>query len=96
VLTLSLTPAQKNKVQSYLDRMTPEQQQQYLQTQQPVLQRIQKQQQLNAQIRAQVEAQKKMAATKPETESDTSTEKAVSLTSISMICELDVFFYSFV
>lgn len=62
VLTLSLTPAQKEKVQSYLDRMSPEQQLQYLQTQQHVLQRIQKQQALNAQIRAQVEAQKKQAA----------------------------------
>ncbi|XP_060566535.1 BRD4-interacting chromatin-remodeling complex-associated protein-like [Ruditapes philippinarum] len=62
VLTLSLTPAQKDKVQSYLDRMTPEQQLQYLQTQQHVLQRIQKQQALNAQIKAQVEAQKKQAA----------------------------------
>lgn len=62
VLTLSLTPAQKEKVQSYLDRMTPEQQMQYLQTQQHVLQKIMKQQALNAQIRAQVEAQKKQAA----------------------------------
>ena len=62
VLTLSLTPAQRDKVQSYLDKMSPEQQQQYLQTQQHVLTRIQKQQQLNAQIRAQVEAQKKQAA----------------------------------
>jgi hypothetical protein len=42
--------------------MTPEQQLQYLQTQQHVLQRIQKQQALNAQIKAQVEAQKKQAA----------------------------------
>ncbi|XP_052798996.1 uncharacterized protein LOC128230613 isoform X2 [Mya arenaria] len=62
MLTLSLTPAQREKVQSYLDMMTPEQQQQYLQTQQHVLQRIQRQQELNAQIRAQVEAQKKLAA----------------------------------
>ncbi|XP_052243487.1 helicase domino-like isoform X3 [Dreissena polymorpha] len=61
VLTLSLTQAQKDKVLSYLDRMSPEQQQQYLQSQQHVLQRIQRQQQLNAQVRAQVEAQKKLA-----------------------------------
>ncbi|KAL4224641.1 hypothetical protein ACF0H5_015338 [Mactra antiquata] len=59
VLTLSLTQAQKDKVQSYLDKMTPEQQQQYLQTQQHVLHRIQKQQALKAQIQAQTEAQKK-------------------------------------
>ena len=58
ILTLNLTKLQKDKVQSYLDRMTPEQQQQYLQTQQGILNRIQRQQELNTQIQAQVEAQK--------------------------------------
>lgn len=73
-----MTPSQKNKVQSYLDRMSPEQQQQYLQTQQHILQRIQRQQQLKAQIHAQVEAQKKLASTKQDAE-NSEMEKAVSL-----------------
>ena len=45
-------------MQSYLDRMTPEQQQQYLQTQQGILSRIQRKQELNSQIQAQVDAHK--------------------------------------
>ena len=45
-------------MQSYLDRMTPEQQHQYLQTQQGILSRIQRKQELNSQIQAQVDAHK--------------------------------------
>jgi hypothetical protein len=46
ILTLNLTPDQKDKVQGYLSKMTPEQQQQQM----ALFLKLQHQQKLNAQV----------------------------------------------
>lgn len=56
VLQLILTPEQKNKVEGYLARMTPEQQQQQI----TMFLKLQQQQQLQAQVQAQKAHQAKL------------------------------------
>ncbi|XP_062597186.1 uncharacterized protein LOC134258660 [Saccostrea cucullata] len=56
VLQLNLTPEQKNKVEGYLARMTPEQQQQQI----TMFLKLQQQQQLQAQVQAQKAHQAKL------------------------------------
>ncbi|KAK3580921.1 hypothetical protein CHS0354_008211 [Potamilus streckersoni] len=58
VLLISLTPQQKEKVESYLSKLTPEQQQTYLQSQHNILARIHQKQHQQMQIKAQVDLQK--------------------------------------
>ncbi|KAK3103420.1 hypothetical protein FSP39_019068, partial [Pinctada imbricata] len=53
ILNLNLTPAQKEKVEGYLSKMSPEQQQQQI----SMFLKLQQQQQLQAQVQAQVKAQ---------------------------------------
>ena len=57
-MSLNLTPDQKDKVQGYLSKMTPEQQQQQM----ALFLKLQHQQKLNAQVQAQMQQQKKLQA----------------------------------
>lgn len=56
ILTLNLTQEQKDKVQGYLAKMTPEQQQQQM----ALFLKLQHQQKLNAQVQAQLQQHKKL------------------------------------
>lgn len=56
ILTLNLTPDQKEKVQGYLAKMPIEQQQQQM----ALFLKLQQQQKLNAQVQAQMEHQKRL------------------------------------
>ncbi|KAL5006234.1 hypothetical protein ScPMuIL_015040 [Solemya velum] len=58
LLTVSLNPQQKEKLQSHLAKMTPEQQQLFFRAKQPILVSQQQRQQLEAQIQAQTQMQK--------------------------------------
>lgn len=58
LLTVSLNPQQKERLQAQLAKMTPEQQQLFFRAKQPILVSQQQRQQLQAQIQAQTQMQK--------------------------------------
>lgn len=70
VLSLNLTPQQKEKVQGYLSKLSPEEQQAQLAT----FLRLQAQQQLQNQIRAQVQNQQQQQTQKLLTTQNTATQ----------------------